>query len=105
MEKNIDTEHAIHDHINESAKKAAAKLQEQLNEAFAKAAEEAKKNRKRKLAREVALCFLTVAGIAGLYAAEIAGLISPVLTDPVCSIGFVYIGWHLCKIDRMKVRK
>lgn len=108
MTKNIDQEQReqeFRNRINENAKKAAAKMQEQFNEAFSKAAEAAKKDRKRKLAREAINCFLAAAGIAGLGAADAAGLISPVLTAPVLAIALVYIGWHLCKFDRLWGRK
>ena len=72
---------------------------------MAKAAECAAKNRKRKIAREVSRCFLAVAGIACLYMAETYGLISPVLTVPAYAVALISIGWHLCKIDRLRGRK
>lgn len=110
MAKNIDNEQEriereFHKNINETVKDRADKFAAQMNEAIAKAAENAAKNRKRKLAREVARCFLAVTGIACLYLAETAGLISNVLTVPVYAIAFVFIGWHLCKIDRLVGRK
>lgn len=110
MAKNIDTEQErieqeFLNHINEIAKERTGKLQEQFNEAITKAAENAKRNRQRKLAREVACCIVAVAGIAALYLAEHAGLISAVLTGPVYAIAFAYLGWHLCKIERLRGRK
>ena len=110
MAKNHDTEQEqreqeFRNHINRIIQERTAKLQEQAEEAFAKAAENAKRSRQRKLAREVARCVFAVAGIAALYLAETAGLISPVLTDPMYAIGFATIGWHLCKINRMAGRK
>lgn len=110
MAKNIDNEQEriereFHKHMNESVKNRADKLAEQMKEAMAKAAEDAAKNRKRKIAREVARCLLSVTGIACLYLAETFGLISPVLTVPVYALAFISIGWHLCKIDRLKGRK
>lgn len=90
---------------SETVQNRADKFAEQLKEACAKAAAEATKNRKRKLAREVARCFFAVTGIAGLYMAETYGLISPVLTVPVYAVALVFIGWHLCKIDRLRGRK
>lgn len=110
MAKNIDNEQErmereFHDHLNETVRNRSDKFAEQMKEACAKAAEEAAKNRKRKLAREVARCFLAVTGIACLYMAETAGLISSVLTVPAYAVACVYLGWHLCKIDRMVGRK
>ena len=110
MAKNIDNEQEriereFHKRINETVKDRADKFAAQMNEAIAKAAENAAKNRKRKLAREIARCFLAVTGIACLYLAETAGLISNVLTVPVYAFAFVFIGWHLCKIDRLVGRK
>ncbi len=110
MAKNIDNEQErmereFHNHMNESVKNRAEKFAEQMKEAVAKAAEEAAKNRKRKLAREVTRCLLIVTGIACLYMAEANGLISSVLTVPVYAIALISIGWHLCKIDRLKGRK
>ena len=90
---------------SETVQQKADKFTAQMNEAITKAAECAAKNRKRKLAKEVARCFLAVTGIACLYMAETAGLISNVLAVPVYAVAFVFIGWHLCKIDRLKVRK
>ena len=110
MTKNIDNEQEriereFHNHLNETVQSRKDKFAEQMNEAIAKAAEYAAKNRKRKVAREVARCFLAAAGIACLYKAETAGLISYVMTVPVYALGFTYIGWHLCKIDRLVGRK
>ena len=110
MAKNIDheqerMEREFHNHLNETVQHRADKFAERMNEAMAKAAEYAAKNRKRKLAREIARCFLAAAGIACLYKAETAGLISFVMTVPVYAFAFSYIGWHLCKIDRMVGRK
>ena len=110
MAKNIDTEQErieqdFRNHINGIIQERTGKLQEQFEEAFAKAAENAKRNRQRKLAREVARCIFAAAGIAALYLAESAGLISTVLTGPVYAITFMVIGWHLCKINRLRGRK
>ena len=110
MAQNIDTEQErieqeFRSHINGMVKERTSKLQEQFDEAFAKAAEAAKRNRKRKLAREVTRCIFAAACIAALYLAESAGLISPVLTGPMYAIAFAAIGWHLCKIDRLWGRK
>ena len=110
MAKNFDNEQErmereFHDNMNEAIQQRADKIAAQMKEAIAKAAEDAAKNRKRKIAREVTRCFLATTGIACLYLAETFGLISPVLTSPVYSIAFTYIGWHLCKIDRLKGRK
>ncbi len=110
MAKNFDNEQEriereFHDHMNEAIQQRADKLAAQAKELLAKAAEDAAKNRKRKIAREVTRCFLAITGIACLYLAETLGLISPVLTGPVYAIAFIYIGWHLCKIDRLKGRK
>lgn len=110
MAKNIDTEQEqreqeLRNRINENAKAAANKLQEQLDSAFAKATDAAKKDRKRKIAREVVDLIVAAAGVAGLYMAQNAGLISPVLTGPLYAIAFVSIGWHLCKFDRLRGRK
>ena len=110
MAKNIDNEQErmerdFHNHLNETTRQRVGKIAAQMEEAFAKDAEDAAKNRKRKLAREVTRCLLSVTGIACLYLAEKAGLIAPVLTDPMYAISFVFIGWHLCKIDRMVGRK
>lgn len=110
MAKNHDTEQErmereFHNRINGIVQERTSKLQAQVDEAIAKAAETAARNRKRKLAREVAHCIFAVAGIVGLHLAEAAGLISAVLTNPVFAIAFVSLGWHLCKIDRMRVRK
>ena len=110
MAKNIDNEQEriereFHNHMNETIQNRADKFAAQMKEAMAKAAEDAAKTRKRKLAREVTRCLLTVTGIACLYMAEAHGLISPVLTVPVYAIAFISIGWHLCKIDRLKGRK
>lgn len=110
MAKNIDNEQEriereFHNHLNETAQSRADMFAAQMNKAIAKAAEDAAKNRKRKLAREVTRCFLAVTGIACLYMAETYGLISPVLTVPVYAIAFISIGWHLCKIDRLRGRK
>jgi hypothetical protein len=110
MAKNIDNEQErieqnFHDHINGIIQERTDKWQAQIDEAVAKAAEHAKRCRKRKLAREVAHVIFAAAGIAGLYVAETAGLISAVLTGPVYAIAFISIGWHLCKIDRMRGRR
>lgn len=110
MAKNFDNEQEriereFHDHMNEAIQQRADKLAAQAKELLAKAAEDAAKNRKRKIAREVTRCFLAITGIACLYLAETFGLISPVLTGPVYAIAFIYIGWHLCKIERLKGRK
>ena len=94
-----------HSHLLENAKAAANKLQEQLDSAFAKATDAAKKDRKRKIAREVVDLIVAAAGVAGLYMAQNAGLISPVLTGPLYAIAFVSIGWHLCKFDRLRGRR
>lgn len=101
MTKNIDNEQELREAVNSKADKFAA----QMNEAIARAAECAAKNRKRKLAREVARCFFAVAGMACLYTAETAGLISSVLTVPAYAVALVFLGWHLCKIDRLRGRK
>ena len=101
MAKNIDNEQELREAVNSKADKFAA----QLNEAMAKAAECAARNRKRKLAREVARCFFAVTGMACLYMSETAGLISSVLTVPVYAVALVFLGWHLCKIDRLRGRK
>lgn len=101
MAKNIVNEQEWSETVQQKADKFAA----QMNEAIAKAAESAAKSRKRKLAREVARCFFAVTGIACLYMAETYGLISPVLSVPVYAIAFISIGWHLCKIDRLRGRK
>lgn len=101
MAKNIDNEQELREAVNSKADKFAA----QLNEAMAKAAECAARNRKRKLAREIARCFFAVTGMACLYMAETAGLISSVLTIPVYAVALVFLGWHLCKIDRLRGRK
>ena len=101
MAKNIVNEQEWSETVQHKADKFAA----QMNEAIAKAAECAAKNRKRKLVREVARCFFAVTGIACLYMAETAGLISNVLTVPVYAAALVFIGWHLCKIDRLVGRK
>ena len=98
-------EQKFRSHINGIAQERATKLKEQLQEAITQAAQEAENRRKRKLYRELAKCFFAVAGIFGLCMAESAGLISALLTTPVYAIGFVFIGWHLCKIDRLKERK
>lgn len=110
MAKNFDNEQErierdFHNHMNEAVQQRADKFAAQAKEMLAKAAEDAAKNRKRKIAREVARCLLSVTGIACLYLAETFGLISPVLTDPVYAFAFISIGWHLCKIDRLKGRK
>ena len=110
MAKNIDNEQerndrAFRDHMNSISQERVAQMREQFQDAFTKAAENAAKNRKRKLAREVSHCLLAMAGIAGLYLAESAGLIASVITNPVGAIALVYIGWHLCKIDRLRGRK
>ena len=110
MAKNIDNEQEriereFRNHLNETVKDRADKFAAQMNEAIAKAAENAAKNRKRKVAREVARCFLAVAGIACLYMAETAGLISSVLTVPIYAVECITLGWHLCKIDRLVGRK
>lgn len=110
MAKNFDKEQDrmerdFHDHLNETVRNRSDKFAEQMKEACANAAAEATKNRKRKVAREVARCFLSVACIVCLYMAETAGLISSVLTIPFYAVSFIRIGWHLCKIDRLKVRK
>ena len=76
-----------------------------MDEVIAKAAESAAKNRKRKLATEVVRCFFAVTGMACLYMAETAGLISSVLTVPAYAFALVFLGWHLCKIDRLRGRK
>lgn len=101
MAKNIDNDQVWSETVQNRADKFAA----QMNEAMAKAAECAAKNRKRKVAREVASCFFAVTGIACLYMAETAGLISTVLTVPVYAVALIYTGWHLCKIDRLRGRK
>ena len=101
MAKNIDNDQVWSETVQNRADKFAA----QMNEAIAKAAECAAKNRKRKLVKEVANCFFAVAGMACLYVAETAGLISTVLTVPVYAVALIYIGWHLCKIDRLRGRK
>ena len=101
MAKNIINEQEWSETVQQKADKFAA----QMNEAIAKAAECATKNRKRKLAREVARCFFAVTGIACLYMAETAGLISSVLTVPAYAVALVFLGWHLCKIDRLRGRK
>lgn len=101
MAKNVENEHEWSEAVQHKADKFAA----QMNEAMAKAAECAAKNRKKKLAREVTRCLLAVTGIACLYMAETYGLISPVLTVPAYAVAFTSIGWHLCKIDRLAVRK
>ena len=110
MAKNFDNEQEriereFHNHMNEAIQQRADKFAEQAKELIAKASEEAAKNRKRKIAREVARCFFAVTGIACLYLAETAGLISDVLTGPAYAVALVFLGWHLCKIDRLKVRK
>lgn len=110
MAKNTDTtqeqrEQEFRNRINGMAQERTAKIQEQFEAAFAKAAEEAKRSKKRKLAREVTRCFFVAAGIVALYLAENAGLISAVLTSPVYAIAFGSIGWHLCKINRLRGRK
>ena len=110
MAKNMDTEQErieqeFRNHINEIAKERTGKLQEQFNEAFTKAAESAKRNRQRKLAREFFRCGLFIGAIIGLYLAESAGMISAVLAGPVYAIAFASLGWHLCKIDRLRGRK
>ena len=101
MAKNIDNDQVWSETVQNKADKFAA----QMNEAIAKAAESAAKNRKRKLAIEVARCFFAVTGMAFLYMAETAELISSVLTVPAYAVALVFIGWHLCKIDRLRGRK
>ena len=101
MAKNIDNDQVWSETVQSKADKFAA----QMNEAIAKAAECAAKNRKRKLATEVARCFFAVTGMACLYMAETAGLISSVLTVPAYAAALVFLGWHLCKIDRLRGRK
>ncbi len=110
MAKNIDTEQErieqeFRNHINEIVRERTGKLQEQFNEAFTKAAENAKRNRQRKLAREFFRCGLFIGTIIGLYLAESAGMISSALAGPVYAIAFASLGWHLCKIDRLRGRK
>ena len=110
MAQNFDKEQdrmeqEFHDHLNETVKGRADKFAARMNEMLAEASAAAAKNRKRKITREVARCFLSAAAIGCLYMAETAGLISNVLTVPVYAIAFVYIGWHLCKIDRLVGRK
>ena len=99
------TEQEFHNRINGVAQERAENMQTQLRGALAKAAEAAEKKRKAMIAREYGLSLLAVAGIAGLYMAQIAGLISSVLTYPVYAIAFVYIGWHLCKASTLRGRK
>ena len=101
MAKNIDNDQVW----SETVQNKADKFAEQMNKAIATAAENAARNRKRKLAREVANCFLAITGIACLYMAETAGLISSVLTIPAYAVACVSLGWHLCKIDRLRGRK
>jgi hypothetical protein len=98
-------EQEFRNHINGIVKERAEELQAKLGEAREKAAAEAKRNRQRKLAREVGHCFLAIGIIAGLYLAESAGLIASVLTGPAYAVAFTAFGWHLCKIDRMRGRK
>ena len=116
MAKTNETEQERNDrdfrnHINEKTKERAesvaailkesfTKAAAQAEESFAKAVEAAERNRKRKLAREFGCCFFSAVGIAGLYMAQIAGLIAPVLANPVFAFGYIYFGWHLCKIGR-----
>lgn len=101
MAKNIDNDQVWSETVQKKADKFAAKM----DEVIAKAAESAAKNRKRKLATEVARCFFAVTGMACLYMAETDGLISSVLTVPAYAFALVFLGWHLCKIDRLRGRK
>lgn len=110
MAKNINhdqerNDQEFRDIINERIQKRAGELKEQLQDAIAKAEEEAKIIRKRKIIHEVACCLFAVAGVAGLYLAETAGLISPVLTAPIYAFAFTYLGWHLRKACRLRGRK
>lgn len=110
MAKNINPEQErmeqeFRNRINGMAQERASKIGEQVKEAMTKAAENVERNRKKKMAREVGLCFFAAACIAGLYLAETAGLISPILADPMSAAAFVSIGWHLCKAGNLKGRK
>ena len=121
MTKNIDTtqeraDQAFRNRCNEAAKERAAKNAAALNDAVAKATERAKealekafvaaeKNRKKKLGRELAKCFLATACIVGLCLAEIFGLISDVLTNPAITLALIYFGWHACKVNTLLGRK
>ena len=97
---NDHNEQETFNRINGITHERAAAIGEQVKSALTKAAEKAERERKQKQAREVGRCFLASVGIAGLYMAQAAGLISPVLTIPVYAIAFVYLGWHLCEIRK-----
>lgn len=101
MANNIDNDQVWSETVQKKAVKFAAKM----DEVIAKAAESAAKNRKKKLAIEVVRCFFAVTGMACLYMAETAELISSVLTVPAYAFALVFLGWHLCKIDRLRGRK
>ena len=98
-------EQEFRNRINGIVKERTDELQANVKAAMEKATEEAKRNRKRKMAHEVLCCIAAVACIVGLYAAETAGLISPVLTAPANAFAFAALGWHLCKADRVRGRK
>lgn len=91
--------------INDMAQERTKELQKQIEATIAKAAENAAKNRKRRQARAVFHCILAGAFVTGLYLAEVAGMISPVLSGPLNAAAFVTIGWNLCKFDRARGRK
>lgn len=91
--------------FRESINERARQFGEQITESLTKAAADAEKKRKARRWFELGRCIVAGAVIAGLCAAERFGLISSVLTNPVYAISLVYIGWHLCKFDRLKVRK
>lgn len=110
MAKNIETEQERNeretlDRINGRIQERAAKMGEQVKDALTKAAEAAEKDRKRKQAREVGCCFLASVGIGGLYLAQTAGLIAPVLANPVIAFCYIYFGYHFGQIGKYRGRK
>ena len=92
-----EEEREFFDHINAEAQARVEKAK--AAEAWERAEAEAKRNKKVRLTRELARGLAGVAVMSGLYLAEHAELISPVLTNPVYVLAFVFIGWQLCKIE------
>ena len=91
--------------MNGITQKRVEQIGVQVKAACIRAAADAAKKRQKRMACEAFRCLCAVAVVAGLYLAEAAGLIAPVLTGPVYAVALVSIGWHLSNLNRMRGRK
>ena len=99
------TDREFRNHINGITQERINKIGEQVKESLVKAAEAVEQNRKRMQAREFGCCFLASVGIGGLYLAQAAGLIAPVVAQPAAAFCYIYFGYHLSQMGKYGRRK